>query len=70
MTIVITFSKRINKRFNELPPSPLYSLQPMWLWAFVLSAQKCTAHNKHTKISYEEIYDDRFFIAIYSYREE
>ena len=24
---------------------------------------------KHTKISYEEIYDDRFFIAIYSYRE-
>nr|DAS95232.1 MAG TPA: hypothetical protein [Bacteriophage sp.] len=34
MTILIVIFKCIDERYNELPPSPLYSLQPMWLWAF------------------------------------
>ena len=36
MTTLIATLILIDKRINELPPSPLYSLQPMWLWAFIV----------------------------------
>ena len=39
MTILIAISTRIDKGINELSPTPLYSLQPMWLWAFCFDSQ-------------------------------